>query len=264
MIKALIFGALTGWLSGLFITVYLHRSITHQALELHPAVAHVMRFWLWVTTGTDSRRWAAVHRKHHAAVDRAGDPHSPAIEGIGAIFFFGYYFYRRAFRDEAIVEKYGFGCPNDGLERQLYGRFRAGGLLLLLAFDIACFGSGAGLVAFLANCLWVPFWAISVINGLGHFVGYRNYDTHDASRNLWPLALLVAGEELHNNHHRWPRSARFSAKVWELDPGWLVIRGLSALGLAHGVWLPEDRLPHGPDAAAATPAAVAATTFHED
>jgi len=264
MTQALIFGALTGWLSGLFITVYLHRSIAHQALELHPVVAHVMRFWLWLATGTDSRRWAAVHRKHHASVDRVGDPHSPAIEGIGAIFFFGYFFYRRAFRDEALVEKYGFGCPNDRLERLLYGRFRAGGLLLLLSFDVALFGLGPGLVAFITNCLWVPFWAISVINGLAHFVGYRNYDTRDASRNLWPVALLVAGEELHNNHHRWPRSARFSAKTWEFDPGWLVIRSLSALGLARDLWLPEDKLPHGGEASAQTSTVVVGTTFNEE
>jgi fatty-acid desaturase len=227
----------------LFLSVYAHRSLAHRSLALHTAVAHVMRFWLWLTTGTDVRRWVAVHRKHHAHTDRPGDPHSPVVLGLARVLLLGYWYYRRATLDEETVAKYGYDCPDDWLERHLYARRDGKGLLLLFIIDLGCFGTGPALLAFGIQLVWVALWASSVVNGLGHAVGYRTFVGRDGSRNLVPFGLLVAGEELHNNHHRWPRSAKFSVKPWELDVGWALVRVLATLGLARELYVHDRRWP---------------------
>jgi stearoyl-CoA desaturase (delta-9 desaturase) len=242
MTVAILFACASGWLTILCLSLYAHRAMAHRSLTLHPAVAHFMRFWLWLTTGASTRAWVAVHRKHHAFVDREEDPHSPVVHGLLKILFFGYWYYRRETLNAETIEKYGKDCPNDWLERNVYVRLHLVGLGLLLLFNVLVFGIVPGLVAFGIQILWEEIWAAGVINGLGHAVGYRDFDTRDASRNIVPWGLIVSGEELHNNHHRWPRSARFSARWWEIDIGWGVIRVLSALGLARDLYVFDRRL----------------------
>lgn len=213
------------------VTIFLHRHQAHNALTLHPAVSHFFRAWLWLTTGMVTREWVAVHRRHHAKCETADDPHSPQVSGILRVLFGGVGLYRRAARDAHTLAHYGSGTPDDRLERRLYSRFPYLGLALMAAIDLLLFGA-AGAAVFVVQILWIPFWAAGVINGLGHFAGYRNFETGDASRNLGPVGLLIGGEELHNNHHAYPQSARLSNKWWEFDIGWLYIRALSLLGLA--------------------------------
>ena len=213
------------------VTLYLHRHQAHRALELHPAVAHFFRFWLWLTTGMVTREWVAVHRKHHAKCETAEDPHSPQVEGIGTVLWQGAELYQRAATQPGLVEQYSHGTPDDWLERHLYRRHPSAGVLLLLVLQCLLFGF-AGLAIWAVQMLWIPFWAAGVINGIGHWGGYRNFETGDASRNILPWGLLVGGEELHNNHHAYASSARFSNRWWELDLGWGYIRLLETLGLA--------------------------------
>ncbi len=213
------------------VTIYLHRAQAHRALELHPAVAHVFRFWLWLTTGMVTREWVAVHRRHHAKVETDQDPHSPKILGIGRVMAQGTEIYRAAARDPDTVARYGHGTPADWMERRVYSRFTWQGLGAMLALDLLLFGV-YGLTIWAVQMMWVPFWAAGVINGVGHRWGYRSFESVDASTNIAPWGILVGGEELHNNHHAFPSSARLSSKWWELDLGWVYIRVLSALGLA--------------------------------
>jgi len=213
------------------VTIYLHRHQAHRALDLHPVMAHFFRFWLWLTTGIVTREWVAVHRKHHAKCETAEDPHSPRVRGIRKVLWQGYELYKQETAKRETVERYGHLTPDDWLERHVYARFSYLGIALMLLIDIALFGM-PGLVLWAVQMLWIPFWAAGVINGLGHFWGYRNYETPDASRNILPLGLLIGGEELHSNHHAFPTSARFSSKWWEFDLGWIFIRLLSLLGLA--------------------------------
>ena len=219
------------------VTLYLHRHQAHRALDLHPAVSHFFRFWLWLTTGMNTREWVAVHRKHHARVETPEDPHSPVIHGIGKLLTQGTELYRAAAGDPGTVERYGFGTPDDWLERRVYSRHSLLGIGALLGIDVALFGV-LGLTVWAVQMMWIPFFAAGVINGVGHYWGYRNYEVPDASRNIVPWGLFIGGEELHNNHHTHPSSARFSDKWWELDLGWGVIRLLSALGLARVKKLP--------------------------
>lgn len=212
------------------VTLYLHRSQAHRAVEFHPVVAHFMRFWLWLTTGMVTREWVSVHRKHHQASDTPADPHSPKIYGIWNVLFKGVWYYKQAAKDPAVM-KLGVGTPNDWIEQKLYTPHSAKGILLMLAIDLLVF-SWVGLVVWLVQILWIPFWAAGVINGLAHWVGYRNVDTPDTSRNLWPLGIWVGGEELHNSHHSDGASPKFSQKWWEFDIGWMYIRILEILGLA--------------------------------
>ena len=230
------------------VTIYLHRSQAHRALDLHPVVSHFLRFWLWLTTGMETRQWVAVHRKHHAKVETEEDPHSPQIYGIRKVLFQGAELYRQAVRDPEIVERYGHGCPDDWMERNVYGRSQRG-LALMLLVNLALFGV-VGVTIWAVQMLWIPFLAAGVINGGGHWGGYRNYETADTSTNIVPFGLLIGGEELHNNHHAFASSARFSSKWWEFDAGWLYICGLEALGLARvkkvaprPVMVPGKRLP---------------------
>jgi stearoyl-CoA desaturase (delta-9 desaturase) len=213
------------------VTIFLHRHQAHNALTLHPVASHFFRFWLWLTTGMVTREWVAVHRKHHAKCETIDDPHSPQIKGIWKVLLGGVGLYRSATRDAVLLEHFGKGTPDDWLERHVYGRFRYLGIMIMAAVDVLLFGT-AGLIVFAVQMVWIPFWAAGVINGLGHFWGYRNFETIDASRNLSPMGILIGGEELHNNHHAYPQSARLSNKWWELDIGWLYIKTLALFGLA--------------------------------
>jgi stearoyl-CoA desaturase (delta-9 desaturase) len=213
------------------VTVFLHRHQAHRAIELHPLVSHFFRFWLWLTTSMVTREWAAVHRKHHAKVETPEDPHSPRIHGIGTVLLQGAELYRAAAKDPQIVAEYGYGTPDDWIERNLYSRFENLGIALMLAIDVALFGA-IGVTIWAVQMMWIPIFAAGVINGAGHYFGYRNFEVDDASTNLVPWGVLIGGEELHNNHHAFASSAKFSQKPWEFDLGWAYIRMLSATGLA--------------------------------
>jgi stearoyl-CoA desaturase (delta-9 desaturase) len=218
-------------LSIVAVTVYLHRCQAHRALELHPAAAHLFRFWLWLSTGMVTREWVAVHRKHHAHCEKDGDPHSPQLFGIGQVLLQGAELYRREARIAATLLRYGKGTPDDWLERHVYARYTWQGVGLLLIAEVLMFGM-AGVTVWGVQMLWIPMCAAGVINGLGHYTGYRNFDGPHAATNLAPLGILIGGEELHNNHHTFPASAKLSARWFELDIGWCYIRLLQALGLA--------------------------------
>jgi stearoyl-CoA desaturase (Delta-9 desaturase) len=213
------------------VTIFLHRHQAHRALTLHPIVSHFFRLWLWLTTGMVTREWVAVHRKHHAKCETEADPHSPQIWGIWRVLFAGVGLYRTAAADAEMVETYGRGAPNDWLERNLYARYRFRGLGIMLVIDVLLFGV-VGLAIFAIQMVWIPFWAAGVINGVGHFLGYRSFETEDASRNIFPLGILIGGEEFHNNHHAYSYSAKLANKWWELDIGWVYIRLLEICGLA--------------------------------
>ncbi len=213
------------------VTIFLHRHQAHRALDLHPAISHFFRFWLWLTTGMVTREWAAIHRKHHARCERDGDPHSPQREGIAKVLFAGAWLYRTEAQNEETLRAYGHGTPDDWLEHRLYSAHRFLGIGLMLLIDLLLFGP-AGAIVWIVQMAWIPFWAAGVINGVGHFWGYRNFETEDASRNIVPWGILIGGEELHNNHHAYGVSARLSNKWWEFDIGWLYIRILESVGLA--------------------------------
>src|SRR5712692_9636445 len=215
------------------VTIYLHRNQAHRALDLHPAVAHFFRFWLWLTTGMVTKEWAAIHRKHHAKCETAEDPHSPQVYGINRVLWGGVFLYVKESFNKETMERYGHGTPDDWIERNVYTPLSVRGMFLMGAVDIALFGLVPGMLFLLPQIVWIPFWAAGVINGVGHFFGYRSWDVPapDASRNILPIGMLIGGEELHNNHHAFPASARFSVKWYEFDLGWIYIRILEALGL---------------------------------
>jgi stearoyl-CoA desaturase (delta-9 desaturase) len=213
------------------VTIYLHRHQAHRALDLHPVVAHVFRFWLWLTTGMVTREWTAIHRKHHARCEQDGDPHSPQVFGIRKVFWEGAELYRAEAKNAETLRRYGHGTPDDWIERHLYARHSRLGVSLMLIIDVLLFGA-AGLAVWAVQMVWIPFWAAGVINGLGHYWGYRNFESPDASTNVSPWGLIIGGEELHNNHHTYPTSAKFSVKPYEFDLGWVYIRVLTWLGLA--------------------------------
>ncbi len=213
------------------VTIYLHRHSAHRALDLHPIPAHFFRFWLWMTTGQVTKEWTAIHRKHHAKCERDGDPHSPVIFGIETVFWKGAELYRAEAKNQDTLERYGHNTPNDWIERNVYTRYSALGVSLMLIIDVALFGF-LGLTVWAVQMAWIPFTAAGVINGIGHWWGYRNFEAQDASTNISPWGILIGGEELHNNHHTYPTSAKLSVKPYEFDIGWMYIRTLSALGLA--------------------------------
>ena len=213
------------------VTLYLHRSQAHRGVTFNPVVEHFMRAWLWLTTGMVTEEWVAVHRRHHQRSDTPGDPHSPQIYGIWTVFFKGAFLYKQAARDRVMIAQLSTGTPDDWIERHVYRKHSALGLLLMLAIDLILFGAW-GLVVWAIQMIWVPLWAAGVINGLAHWVGYRNTATKDTSRNLTPVAIWIGGEELHNNHHSDGASPKFSQKWWEFDIGWMYIRILETLGLA--------------------------------
>ncbi|AHE66128.1 DesA family fatty acid desaturase [Legionella oakridgensis] len=219
------------------VTIYLHRYQTHRALTLHPIVSHFFRFWLWLTTGMVTAEWVAIHRKHHATTDVEGDPHSPIVLGLKKVFWQGAELYREAAKDREMIEKYSHGTPTDWIERKLYSRHSAKGILLMLLIDLFLFGI-PGITIWALQMIWIPLWAAGVVNGVGHFWGYRNFECPDAATNVFPWGFWIGGEELHNNHHTFASSAKFSVKWWEFDLGWFYIRTLSFLGLAKVKKLP--------------------------
>ena len=214
------------------VTIFLHRCQAHRALDLHPAVSHFFRLWLWLTTGMVTKEWAAIHRKHHAKCETAEDPHSPQVLGINRVLWGGVFLYVKESHNRETIERYGHGTPDDWLERHLYTPLQKVGILLMLAVDLVAFGLVPGALIWGVQMLWIPFWAAGVINGIGHFWGYRNFDAPDASRNIVPWGILIGGEELHNNHHAYATSAKLSNRWYEFDIGWLYIRIMEMLGLA--------------------------------
>ena len=213
------------------VTLYLHRSQAHRSVEFHPVVSHAMRFWLWLTTGMITKQWVAIHRRHHQYSDQPGDPHSPHVFGIWNILLRGVYYYYVGAKDARMTVTYGKGTPDDWIERNIYTRHNYLGVVLMLAIDVLLFGWW-GFLVWAIQMLWIPFWAAGVVNGIGHWVGYRNGKTRDQSRNVIPWDFWVGGELLHNNHHLNPASPKLSIKWWEFDIGWMYIQIFRALKLA--------------------------------
>ncbi len=213
------------------VTLYLHRDQAHRSLDLHPALRHFFRFWIWMTSGMLTREWVAVHRKHHAFCETEDDPHSPQIYGLKKVLLEGAELYRDETGNEETIRKYGRGCPDDWMERNVYTRFPYGGIILLIVLDLLLFGV-PGIILIATSLVSMPLFAAGVINGVGHHSGYRNFECDDAATNIVPWGLLLGGEELHNNHHAFPTSARFSVRPWEFDIGWMYITVFRALGLA--------------------------------
>jgi stearoyl-CoA desaturase (delta-9 desaturase) len=213
------------------VTVFLHRHQAHRALDLHPIASHFFRFWLWMTTGQVTKEWASIHRKHHAKCEQPEDPHSPHVHGIKTVLLQGYELYRAEAANLETMSRYGHGTPNDWLERNLYSRFSTLGVALMLVIDLALFGA-AGLAVWAVQMMWTPVMAAGIINGAAHYWGYRNFEAPDASTNISPWGILIAGEELHNNHHTYPTSAKLSVKPYEFDIGWAYISVMQVVGLA--------------------------------
>jgi stearoyl-CoA desaturase (delta-9 desaturase) len=213
------------------VTVYLHRAQAHRALDLHPLLAHFFRFWLWMTTGMVTREWVGVHRRHHARCETPEDPHSPQVLGLDKVLWEGAELYRDASRDTDLIARYSHGTPDDWIERHLYTPWNFVGVSLMLVIDFVLFGI-AGIAVWAVQMIWIPFFAAGVINGIGHYWGYRNFQSPDAATNISPWGILIGGEELHNNHHAFPSSARLSARWWEFDIGWMYIRLFEVFGLA--------------------------------
>ena len=214
------------------VTLFLHRSQAHRGLDLHPAVMHFFRFWLWLTTGMITKEWVSIHRKHHARCEREGDPHSPVVFGLGMVFFRGAELYREEAKNAETLKRFGHGTPDDWLERNLYSKHNLLGILIMLAIDLALFGL-VGLAVWAVQMAWIPFWAAGVVNGVGHAIGYRNFASPDTSTNVFPWGIIIGGEELHNNHHAYGTSAKFSSKWYEFDLGWVYISILRFFKLAH-------------------------------
>ena len=215
------------------VTIYLHRCQAHRALDLHPVISHFFRFWMWLTTGMITKEWAAIHRKHHAKCETAEDPHSPQVFGINRVLWTGVLLYVRESRVKETMQRYGHGTPDDWVERNVYSRHEKLGVTLLLLIDIVVLGVVPGALVWAVQIAWIPFWAAGVINGIGHWFGYRNFKVADASTNIVPWGILIGGEELHNNHHAYGTSAKLSNRWYEFDIGWMYIRILEIFGLAH-------------------------------
>lgn len=221
------------------VTIFLHRHQAHRALDLHPIPSHFFRFWLWLTTGQVTKEWASIHRKHHAKCETIDDPHSPQILGIKTVLLQGYELYKKESRDQETLTRYGHGTPDDWLERNIYTKHSTWGIILMLCINLLLFGP-IGLTIWAVQMAWIPVTAAGVINGAGHYWGYRNYQCADASTNLIPWGILIGGEELHNNHHAYATSAKLSTKPYEFDIGWMYIRTLQACGLALAKKLPPQ------------------------
>lgn len=213
------------------VTIFLHRAQAHRALDLGPIPSHFFRFWLWMTTGMVTKEWVAIHRKHHAKCETEEDPHSPQTRGLGKVMKEGAELYRAEAKNAETLAKYSHGVPNDWIERHLYSRFSWQGVALMLIINLALFGA-LGATIWALQMVWIPFWAAGVVNGVGHFWGYRNFEAQDASTNISPWGIIIGGEELHNNHHTYPTSAKFSVKPFEFDIGWGYIRAFEMLGWA--------------------------------
>ena len=219
------------------VTIFLHRAQAHRALDLHAIPAHFFRFWLWVGTGMVTKEWVAIHRKHHAKCETVDDPHSPQTRGLRTVMWRGAELYRAESANTETLKKFGHGTPDDWIERNLYSRFSWQGVALMLILDLVLFGA-LGAAVWAVQMVWIPFWAAGVVNGVGHYWGYRNFEAQDASTNLSPWGIVIGGEELHNNHHTYPTSAKFSVKPYEFDIGWVYIRLMQAIG-----WAKVKKLP---------------------
>lgn len=213
------------------VTLFLHRGQAHRAVQFHPILGHFMRFWLWMTTGMVTRQWVAIHRKHHVYSDKQGDPHSPVIYGVWRVLFTGVILYSKEAKNQETIDRYGIGTPDDWIERNLYTPCPLLGVSLMLLIDLAMFGPW-GAIVWLVQMAWIPFWAAGVINGVAHWIGYKNEINDDNSHNLLPWGILVGGEELHNNHHIAPGSAKLSRRWFEFDIGWMYLKLFEALQLA--------------------------------
>jgi len=229
--QIVLYALLTTHITIASVTIFLHRHQAHRALDLHPIASHFFRLWLWLGTGQVTKEWAAIHRKHHAKCEQAEDPHSPQIYGIKKVFWEGAELYRAESKNEETMARYGHGTPDDWIERNLYSRYSALGVSLMVIIDVLLFGA-AGLAVWAVQMAWIPLWAAGVVNGIGHYWGYRNFEAADASTNLVPWGIIIGGEELHNNHHTYPTSAKFSVKPYEFDIGWVYISAMKAVGLA--------------------------------
>lgn len=229
--EALLYLALATHITIASVTIFLHRHQAHKALELHPLVSHFFRLWLWLTTGMVTKQWVAIHRKHHAKCETPEDPHSPQIYGLKKVLLEGAELYRAEASHQETMDTYGIGTPDDWLERKVYSPHPYLGIALMLVIDVLLFGF-LGIALWGVQMIWIPFWAAGVINGVGHYWGYRHYEVPDASTNIFPVGILIGGEEFHNNHHTYPNSARLSSKWWEFDIGWFYIRTLERLRLA--------------------------------
>ena len=214
----------------LCVTLYLHRGQAHRGVTFHPVITHFMRFWLWLTTSMITKEWVAIHRKHHRYTEKEGDPHSPHVFGILKVLFLGAWLYNEASKDKKMLNQYGVGSPNDWIENNLYSKYTTHGIILLLIINTLIF-NGWGIVIWLIQMAWIPFWAAGVINGIGHYIGYRNTNTKDSSTNIVPWGIIIGGEELHNNHHENPANPKLSRKWWEFDIGWMWISVFKFLGL---------------------------------
>ncbi|TDG05004.1 acyl-CoA desaturase [Paraburkholderia guartelaensis] len=229
--QIVLFAAVVTHITIIGVTVYLHRCQAHRALDLHPIASHFFRFWLWMTTGMLTGQWAAIHRKHHAKCETEEDPHSPQTRGIWKVLLEGAELYRAEAKNEETLRRFSHGTPNDWMERNVYTRYPILGVSIMMVIDVALFGA-VGLTVWAVQMAWIPFWAAGVVNGLGHFWGYRNFNSSDASTNLLPFGIIIGGEELHNNHHTFATSAKLSNKWYEFDIGWMYIRMMQAVGLA--------------------------------
>jgi stearoyl-CoA desaturase (delta-9 desaturase) len=229
--SALVFTLIVTQITIASVTLYLHRSMAHKSVVFNNTLNHFFRFWLWLTTGMVTKEWVAIHRKHHAKCETEEDPHSPIHKGIKKVFFQGAFLYKKASKDKESIEFYGKETPNDWIENNLYSKYQTLGLTIMLAIDLFLFGY-TGFLVWIVQMIWIPLWAAGVINGLGHYIGYRSFSTPDTSTNLIPIGFYIGGEELHNNHHAFPRSAKFSLRAGEFDIGWLYIKVLSFFGLA--------------------------------
>ncbi|RQH09873.1 DesA family fatty acid desaturase [Paraburkholderia dinghuensis] len=243
--QILLFVAVVTHITIVGVTVYLHRCQAHRALDLHPIASHFFRFWLWMTTGMLTGQWASIHRKHHAKCETEEDPHSPQTRGIWKVLLQGAELYRAEAKNEETMRRYGHGTPDDWMERNVYKKYSVLGVSLMMVIDVALFGA-VGLTVWAIQMAWIPFWAAGVVNGLGHYWGYRNFNYADASTNLIPIGIIIGGEEMHNNHHTFATSAKFSNKWYEFDIGWMYIRMMQSVGLAKVKKVaPSPRLTQG-------------------
>ena len=213
------------------VTLFLHRGQAHRGIIFHPVLGHFMRFWLWLTTGMVTKQWVAIHRRHHRSSDKEGDPHSPHVFGIWTVLFKGATLYHQASKNTAMIDQYGVGTPDDYIERNLYSKHSRLGILIMLLIDLLLFGI-AGLAVWAVQMIWIPFWAAGVINGLGHWIGYKNGRTQDQSKNIFPIGIIIGGECLHNNHHLDPANPKLSRRWFEFDAGWMWFSIFRILGLA--------------------------------
>jgi stearoyl-CoA desaturase (delta-9 desaturase) len=214
------------------VTLFLHRGQAHRGINFHPILSHFMRFWLWLTTGMVTKQWVAIHRRHHRSTDVQGDPHSPHVYGIWRVLFRGAGLYHMSSKDTEMIQQYGAGTPDDWVERKIYTPHSRIGILIMLAIDLALFGFW-GLLVWLVQMAWIPFWAAGVVNGIGHWWGYRNGDSKDHSRNISPVGIVIGGEEFHNNHHLEPANPKLSRRWFEFDIGWMYITIFRTIGLVN-------------------------------